>query len=107
MKKQGTSQISSFFIFQNFVLCYNADYYLPIMDLLKDQEAFAGYFADCLIEAKYVSGLDEAGYETIRQELIELINREISQVIFDRGAKQYHGRIATLADAAREKGLKI
>lgn len=83
MKKQGTSQISSFFIFQNFVLCYNADYYLPIMDLLKDQEAFAGYFADCLIEAKYVSGLDEAGYETIRQELIELINREISQVIFD------------------------
>jgi len=31
----------------------------------------------------------------------------ISQVIFDRGAKQYHGRIATLADAAREKGLKI
>lgn len=31
----------------------------------------------------------------------------IEQVIFDRGAKKYHGRIAALADAAREKGLRI
>lgn len=31
----------------------------------------------------------------------------IEQAIFDRGAKKYHGRIAALADAAREKGLKI
>lgn len=32
---------------------------------------------------------------------------KIKQVIFDRGAKQYHGRVAALADAAREKGLQI
>ncbi len=31
----------------------------------------------------------------------------VIQVIFDRGAKQYHGRVAALANAAREKGLKI
>jgi len=29
----------------------------------------------------------------------------IKQVCFDRGANQYHGRVAALADAAREAGL--
>ncbi len=32
---------------------------------------------------------------------------KIESVIFDRGAKRYHGRVAALADAAREKGLQV
>jgi large subunit ribosomal protein L18 len=31
----------------------------------------------------------------------------IGQVCFDRGPYKYHGRVAALADAAREAGLKI
>ena len=31
----------------------------------------------------------------------------VSQACFDRGHYQYHGRVASLADAAREAGLKI
>jgi large subunit ribosomal protein L18 len=31
----------------------------------------------------------------------------IQQVVFDRNGFLYHGRVAAVADAAREKGLKL
>lgn len=35
------------------------------------------------------------------------LEKEIAEVVFDRGGYVYHGRVKELADAAREAGLKF
>src|SRR5689334_9622250 len=35
------------------------------------------------------------------------LEKQISQVVFDRGGWRYHGKVKALADAAREAGLKL
>ena len=35
------------------------------------------------------------------------IEKNITQVVFDRGGWRYHGKVKALADAAREAGLKF
>lgn len=34
-------------------------------------------------------------------------SKEVAEVVFDRGSHKYHGILATLADAARENGLRF
>lgn len=35
------------------------------------------------------------------------LEKEITEVVFDRGGYIYHGRVEALAQAAREAGLKF
>lgn len=42
------------------------------------------------------------------QELAKAaIAKDIHRVVFDRGGRKYHGRIAAFADGARQAGLKL
>lgn len=59
-----------------------------------------------LLENKSVNKIQQASLvgKLIAQKAIE---KGISEVIFDRNGFLYHGRIKSLADAAREAGLKF
>jgi large subunit ribosomal protein L18 len=35
------------------------------------------------------------------------VDKGVTEVVFDRGGRLYHGRVAALADGARESGLKF
>ncbi|CEG25270.1 50S ribosomal protein L18 [Bacillus sp. B-jedd] len=57
-------------------------------------------------------GLESSANKEAAQKVGELIAKRavekgISSVVFDRGGYLYHGRIQTLADAARENGLQF
>lgn len=44
----------------------------------------------------------------VGQKIAKLaLNVKIKNVVFDRGAYRYHGRVKKLADSAREAGLKF
>jgi large subunit ribosomal protein L18 len=64
------------------------------------------------------STLDESvksaeGDKTAKAKLVGVLIAErardagVSAVVFDRGGYQYHGRVAALADSAREAGLTL
>ncbi len=53
------------------------------------------------------SSSDKSAKARIVGELVakRAVEKGISAVVFDRGGSKYHGRIAALADSARENGL--
>lgn len=50
-----------------------------------------------------VAGAKRVGTVAARKAL----EKQISQVVFDRGGRRFHGKVKALADAAREAGLKF
>ena len=54
------------------------------------------------------TGADKAAAEQIGKLVAQrAVEAGVSEVVFDRGAYMYHGRVKALAEGAREGGLKF
>jgi len=63
-------------------------------------------------DSEISSGLATGGNIAAAEQVGTLIGKRalaigVTQVIFDRGARRFHGRVAAVANAARQAGLKL
>ncbi|MBQ3436323.1 MAG: 50S ribosomal protein L18 [Bacilli bacterium] len=59
-------------------------------------------------DLKLKNGSNKEGAQKVGAELAKRAKKaKIKKVVFDRGGYLYHGRVAALADAARENGLEF
>jgi len=75
-----------------------------------DDQAGTTLVAASTVEAALRTGA--TGNATAAAEVGRLVAERalaagITKVVFDRGGARYHGRVAALADAAREAGLEL
>ncbi|MGE5392261.1 MAG: 50S ribosomal protein L18 [Candidatus Saccharibacteria bacterium] len=76
------------------------------VQLIDDQEG------KTLIAASSKNVKTKGSKQNVSAEVGKLVAQKameagITEVVFDRGGYRYHGRVKTLADAAREAGLKF
>jgi len=79
-----------------------------IIDDLDGKTLASASSRDKQIAAKLKYGGNQAAAQVVGKALAERATKAgISAVCFDRGPYKYHGRVAALANAAREGGLKF
>lgn len=60
------------------------------------------------VELKIKNGSNKEGASLVGADIAKKCAKlKINKVVFDRGGYLYHGRVAALADAARENGLEF
>ena len=85
--------------------------YVQVIDDMSGQTIASASTNDPKVKgkmAKGVAGGNIKGAELIGQTIAERLKEKgITKVVFDRNGFLYHGRVRTLAEAAREAGLKF
>lgn len=77
--------------------------------LISDEtnEVLAAYSSRALADGKKSAGNKECA-KRVGQEIAELAKaKKVTKVVFDRNGYLYHGRVAAVAEGAREAGLEF
>ena len=91
-----------------YVFKSNKHIYAQVIDDQKHVTITASSSLCPKLKTEIVSSATCATAEIVGQDIAEkLKNKDITQIVFDRGNRIYHGRIKTLAEAARQKGIKF
>lgn len=98
---EGTAQKPRLSVFRS-----NTDIYVQLIDDSKGLTLAAASSKDKSIQAQKVNKVEKSKLvgEAIAKKANEL---GITDVTFDRGGYLYHGRVKSVADGAREGGLKF
>ena len=82
--------------------------YAQIIDDSSGRTLAAASTLDKDIKATVKSGATQQAAQAIGRAIAERSAKAgVAEVVFDRGAYLFHGRVKALADAAREGGLKF
>ena len=82
--------------------------YAQVIDDLKGLTLAAASSLDEGLKAKLKTGANKDAATEVGKLIAErAIAAGVKAVVFDRGGYQYHGRVAALANAAREGGLSF
>lgn len=84
----------------------NKHIYAQIIDDVAQHTLVAASTIDKEFELTSTTGANRSSSAAVGKLVAQrALDKGISKVVFDRGGNLYHGRIAALADAAREAGL--
>ena len=98
----GTSEKPRLAVFRS-----NQHIYAQIIDDTAHQTLAAASTLESVVKVQGETST-QGGSAAVGKLIAErALEKGISQVVFDRGGKLYHGRVAALADAAREAGLSF
>lgn len=82
--------------------------YAQVIDDVKGHTVAAASTLEKDLKGALKTGADKAAATAVGKLLAErAVKAGVSEVVFDRGAYLYHGRVKALADGAREGGLKF
>ena len=82
--------------------------YVQIIDDTKGHTLLAASTLDPNIRGRLKDTNKTAHAELVGENIAQkAIDKGIGEVVFDRGGYKYHGRVKSLAEAARKAGLKF
>jgi large subunit ribosomal protein L18 len=82
--------------------------YAQVIDDVKGHTLAAASSLEKDLKGKLKTGADKAAAKAIGKLVAERAAKAgVTEVLFDRGAYLYHGRVQALAEGAREGGLKF
>ena len=97
-KVSGTSELPRLCVFRSL-----KNISVQIIDDEKGVTLVSASSLDMKLNGSNIENAKKVGTEIAKRAL----EKGITEVVFDRGGYQYHGKVESLADAAREAGLKF
>ncbi|WP_414550275.1 50S ribosomal protein L18 [Anabaena sp. CCY 0017] len=100
-KVQGTLARPRLAVFRS-----NEHIYAQVIDDTQHHTLVAASTLEADLKSNSATGATrDASAQVGKLIAVRLLEKGITQVVFDRGGNLYHGRVKALADAAREAGL--